>query len=205
MCLNEIIEFFFPIKRNFQINTLETDITKHQKASFNDEWIFSAYDYHSIKNLIIHLKKQSDYATAKVLVKPIRDWLAETEFEIHNLFGINQTILVPVPSPKKTKLKKGFNHAELIAKTIAKSSPHRFVRNILSAIPHQKQASLSRKDRLVNMQNTFFLNNKTTLEKKSLVVLVDDVATTGATLREARRAIKVNFKDAIILAVTIAS
>jgi ComF family protein len=95
--------------------------------------------------------------------------------------------IIPLPLSKKRERQRGYNQSELLAREVAKhfsvdidSSSLRKVKDITP------QFELSRKDRLSNVKGAF---RSSPLKEKS-ILLVDDIFTTGATVREASRALK---------------
>lgn len=94
-------------------------------------------------------------------------------------------LLVPVPVHKQRLQERGFNQSLLLAKPLAKASrlplmPQALWRTRLDP----PQSSLDRKARLAGPKGAFDAHD---LIKGRRVVLLDDVMTTGATLREAAR------------------
>ena len=106
--------------------------------------------------------------------------------------------LAPIPlHPKKLK-KRGYNQAEIIAKALSQKD-HPVV-NILSRVKETKdQASLSHEKREANVTGCFEV-------KKNIpedVIMIDDVITTGSTLKEASIALR-NAGAKRIWAITLA-
>jgi len=98
--------------------------------------------------------------------------------------------IVPLPLHPARLRERGYNQAEYIARGIAEvlSAP---VRNdLLKRVRNTRsQTALTKEERSKNMKNAFSLaSDKIDLEDRS-VLLVDDLVTTGATLRSAAREI----------------
>jgi len=95
--------------------------------------------------------------------------------------------LVPVPLSRARQIQRGFNQAELYAKAIsgAQTPLKRYLVRTRETAP---QVSLSRQDRSANVKNCFSSREK--IPSEEVIVLVDDVVTTGSTLREAARALR---------------
>jgi competence protein ComFC len=92
--------------------------------------------------------------------------------------------LVPVPLSKERLARRGFNQAEKLARYL-KLAP---VLDCLFRTRETKpQFDLSRKERLTNVKNAFALKRKLPAGN---FCLVDDVATTGATLSECAKVLK---------------
>ena len=92
-------------------------------------------------------------------------------------------VLVPVPSNPGSMRERGFNPAELLAREIAKRVPEARWVNVLSRVRETNdQSKLNPSDRAKNQLGSMFARSG-----NSRVLLVDDVVTTGATIKEATR------------------
>jgi ComF family protein len=101
--------------------------------------------------------------------------------------GPDIDVIVPIPTDKRKRRERGFGHAELIAAVCARESNTRLLENGLHQtrrIPDQTR--LSGPERVQNMTGAFAVNETSEIAKQRVLV-IDDVMTTGATLREAAR------------------
>ncbi len=92
-----------------------------------------------------------------------------------------------VPSDGKARRARGYNQAELLARQFAKSHDLP-LQNTLLRKKHARQVDLSRKQRLEMIQDNFVSYGNSVVGKN--ILLVDDVITTGATLRECAKTLK---------------
>lgn len=104
----------------------------------------------------------------------------------------NYDIIVPVPISKKRKRQRGYNQSELLAKGICeKISTLKLQTQVLyKKVNNVPQSTLSKKDRMDNVKNVYKLRNSNNLENKK-IVLLDDVFTTGNTVNECSRLLKI--------------
>lgn len=95
--------------------------------------------------------------------------------------------VVPIPLSKERYRERGYNQAGLLAEDIAR---HFSVPYICDALYRkrntQRQSELAHQYREGNVRGAFALGNAENLKDKH-VLLIDDIFTTGATIREASR------------------
>ena len=92
-------------------------------------------------------------------------------------------VLVPVPLHKDRERGRGFNQAGLLAAALSRSSGVPVCQALIRTRATPSQTDLSARDRRRNVRNAFALAPDSDLGHRA-VTLVDDVLTTGATLRE---------------------
>lgn len=93
--------------------------------------------------------------------------------------------ILPIPIHKKRLRERGFNQATLLANGIAKAEEVPVLGDVLVRKRHTvAQSSLDRESRQHNIIGAFEVRNPYIVRGKRLLV-IDDVFTTGATIREA--------------------
>lgn len=98
--------------------------------------------------------------------------------------------VIPVPLHKKRLRLREFNQSAVIAKNIAKGiGADLIVDCLVKTRDTLPQVGLNYKKRQINIKNAFQIRNAYLLEDKD-VLLIDDVITTGSTVRECSRALK---------------
>ena len=92
--------------------------------------------------------------------------------------------IIPVPLFKRRLRQREFNHSALLAKHLADYTGIPLIQNCLIKVRDTRpQVGLSAKERRKNIRNAFTITDRQFLQKKDFI-LVDDVVTTGATVRE---------------------
>lgn len=100
-------------------------------------------------------------------------------------------LIMPVPLYEKRERERGFNQSEWIARGLSEKTgiPVDTKGHLVRVRDTGQQALLSGKDREKNMEGAFVVNHPEDLAHKH-VLLVDDVITTGATVRACMDALK---------------
>jgi ComF family protein len=118
--------------------------------------------------------------------------------------GRGGEVLVPVPVHASRRRERGFDQAELIARSASSLLELPVVPALVRTRATARQYSLDRPDRASNVADAFaVIGAETAGVQDRWVVLVDDVATTGATLVACARALLAG-GAACVSAVTVA-
>ncbi len=176
-------------------NTKGTCKRCRQKTPLKGLLAASQYENPILKEMIHRFKYQSVESLKKPLAELIIAYIAK-EFLTDKLAN---SVLVPIPLTLKRKINRGFNQSELLAKEIGKflNCP------VINLLKRKKftspQAEISDwQKRKENISGVFCLSTsyphfyrfRKPIKKPIKIILVDDVATSGATLEEAARVLK---------------
>ncbi|MBA8756131.1 ComF family protein [Wolbachia pipientis] len=133
-----------------------------------------AYDQHS-RNMIINFKFFDNLNYVKIYAK----WIPQANQDTFQ----NAEVIIPIPLHKMRLFKRKYNQAALLAKELSKLSNLSYTPFAIKRLRHTvPQAGLSLKQREKNLKKAFKTSNKKIIKNK-IVILVDDVVTTGATVR----------------------
>ncbi len=137
---------------------------------------------------------------------PIDSWIQEVKFDRAHLLGVDlgrclgariqtilgapdpETVVVPVPTTARRRAGRGIDHALRIAQGVGSSLGLRVVRGLKRA-HRPSQRSVAPSARAKNVFGAFRMARSEQLTGRP-VILVDDVMTSGATLRAAARALR---------------
>lgn len=97
------------------------------------------------------------------------------------------TIVVPIPTPENRVRERGYDHILLIAKHFAKIRGLK-CEQVLKRAGSTKQRHHSANQRLSQAKNAFFVDKK--LDSNKIYLIIDDVITTGATLKYAAKTLR---------------
>jgi ComF family protein len=136
-----------------------------------------------IAKLIYGIKYQDQVVMAKKTGSFIGDLFLNTEYEL------DFDIIVPVPLHEKKLRKRGYNQSEIVANGLGKRLGIEVNTRILKRIKNtDTQTKLKRGLRLKNTKDAFKMSDQS-LKENSHILLVDDVLTTGSTLKDCARAL----------------
>ncbi len=104
---------------------------------------------------------------------------------IKNQFNQSYDLIVPVPIHSARLRERGFNQAEYIAKGISPMLGIKVHTKLIKRFKYTTtQTILSAEERRSNVQNVFKGYNENTKLSDEIILLVDDVLTTGSTINE---------------------
>lgn len=141
----------------------------------------SLYKYNDfLKELISQYKFRGDYILAKAFADKIRK----------KLEGLNFNHIVPVPLSKERQFERGFNQSEALIREAGLTPT-----NLLKRTHGEKQSKKSRNDR-IHLPQVFQIEEQVEVYGKSILI-IDDIYTTGSTLRHAAKILKLNGANTI--------
>ncbi|MBD1381389.1 ComF family protein [Metabacillus arenae] len=89
-------------------------------------------------------------------------------------------MIVPIPSSKERLYERGFNQAKLLAECLDLS-----IYEPITRLHHEKQSKKSRQER-IQTKNVFQMTSPSAISNQN-ILLIDDLYTTGTTLRHAAK------------------
>jgi predicted amidophosphoribosyltransferase len=159
---------------------------------------FAAGDYAGLLKVMVNAHKEDGVFSlasplGTVLAAVVRDLLAPDGSDGSDV-GSAPVWLVPVPSRRAVVRRRGHDPLLRVTRTAARvlrqgAVPASVHRLLLPCGRVRDQALLGAADRAANLASSMSCR-RVTLSPGALVVVVDDVITTGATAREAQRALE---------------
>ncbi len=120
------------------------------------------------------------------IFKDIGHWIAQDLKENKLIEKISDFYLVPIPLTKTKLLNRGFNQSLILCQTIAEKTGLKVFTNLEKIKETKDQASLKYQERLTNLENAFQVIGSSPQK----IILIDDIKTTGSTLKECAKALK---------------
>jgi ComF family protein len=173
------------------IKPIDVDLVQKEfDKDFKDSKIISdltslfVFEKDSILQQVIHnIKYNKQFNSAVTLGK----MFAEKHRELLEEWSID--LIIPIPLHHLKKAERGFNQSDFFAKGISKQSGIKLSTNAVKRIRYtESQTGFNRKKREENMENAFKVKKENLVDGKN-ILLVDDVITTGATIRECGKAL----------------
>jgi competence protein ComFC len=127
------------------------------------------------KEVIARFKFRGDYVLAEVFAADFLGALQDFQYDY----------IVPIPLSEERLYERGFNQAEAVIKAAGVEPSH-----VLTRVHTEKQSKKSRAER-IHLDQVFNVDSELNLMGKTILI-VDDIYTTGSTLRHAAKLLKGN-------------
>ncbi|WP_442596346.1 ComF family protein [Neobacillus sp. D3-1R] len=165
---------FNQLDPQFRNGNLCKDCTRWEAASFYKGVLtqnHSIYIYNDfLKEIIAKFKYRGDYVLAKLFAEDIKAKIRD----------IKPDAIVPIPLSQERLYERGFNQSEALITESGFIPTH-----LLTRIHTEKQSKKSRTER-IHLSQVF----QTTQSIKGKILIIDDIYTTGSTLRHAAKLLK---------------
>jgi predicted amidophosphoribosyltransferase len=163
--------------------------------------IFAGSKYTTnLSRIILAAKEDNQIQARAFLAERLNQSLKKALQEIsqNREQAIRDIVVIPIPSRRLADRKRGFAHVELLVAQLMVLNKSLNIQ-VLNCLSHSKkisdQTSLNFHERAVNMKGAFVVDRIKYLEiyptknSNSVVFLVDDLVTTGATVQAANSAL----------------
>lgn len=203
--LDFILSLIYPNVCGFCNNICKESLCNQCEERINKILLCNIDNYEDDKTKFflrhIYLFKYNDEIRQKILDYKFNDkaYIYKTFSKIINKnekicgFLEKYDIIIPIPIHKKRKNTRGYNQSELIAKEISKNFKNlNLEKDLLTKKENNKpQSTLTKIERDENVKNVYTLKNIDKIKDKK-IVLLDDIYTTGSTVNECSRLLKLN-------------
>lgn len=161
-------------------------------------WITTNYEG-AARQLVKVYKFGHQRATADT----ISGLMTETLFDFNDQSELDKLnyLIIPVPTATSRIRRRGFDHNFLLARQLSRKVGFQYT-NALGRLGQSRQLGAKRFDRLTQPRGKYFVRQPKTIKGRN-ILLVDDVVTTGATIREVTKILRQNGAkrvDALIFA-----
>lgn len=153
--------------------------------------ILSRYQEPAVQAAINANKFQGDRHASALLALLLENYMDHKQSHIDSLQ------IIPIPLSATRKKERGYNQVSLVLKALSHYPQHDImIVNALKRTLHTKpQSKLKRQQRLKNVKGAFVSTRQAThLDVNKPIWILDDVATTGATLHAAKQALPLHIQ-----------
>ena len=102
----------------------------------------------------------------------------------------SDSFFIPIPLHAEKLRKRGYNHASLLAVEIGDKMGIKVIDELVRTRKTKSQFLLKKDEREENLKGAFSLKSEGNLVKGKTIFLIDDLTTTGTTLKEAAKVLK---------------
>lgn len=149
-----------------------------KSAGLSHVWVATEYEKLA-KRLIRQFKFERAQAGAVIIAQAM----------CRVLPYLDNALVVPIPTASSRQRMRGYDHTKLIAKQLSRLTQQQYLTD-LARLNQSRQVGSRRKKRLEQLDGAFWIRNSK-LIKNQRILLVDDIVTTGATLEEAAKVLKI--------------
>ncbi len=148
-------------------------------------WITTSYGG-TAKQLVKVYKFEHQRAAATVLSQ----LMAETFFDFNYQDAPKRLnyLLVPVPTATSRIRRRSFGHSELLGRKLAIKLGLQYA-NVLGRQGQSRQVRAKRSERLVQPEGNYFIRGQKFIKKRN-ILLIDDVVSTGATIKAVTKVLR---------------
>lgn len=180
--IEKVFDYIFPPSEEaFLVRKITESQLKNLYTPFETQGILALSRFSNpVVRALIHEAKFNHNKTAQRALAQIFDLFLETH-------GKNYTHIIPIPLSLKRMRERGYNQvAEVL--DLTHCAPHIASKILIRARDTKPQTLLSKQERIPNVVGAFLVSNHTDI-KNAHILLIDDVSTTGATLRAGKEAL----------------
>lgn len=186
--VSELLDLIYPpenncivcLKEDF-IGICEECLYKIRRVSNNDNIISYGYYGGVLKKLILEFKYKKNFLSGEILGEFLCELIEENKIEVD--------LILYVPTSKTAMKRRGFNQCKFIAQITSHKLNIPISHDLVKVKETREQKTLSKEERMINLYNVFDIKNKSNIKSKR-IILIDDVTTTGSTLRECEKILK---------------
>lgn len=178
-CLNK--QEYYPEQRCIRCRRVSLDGLTHPKCKgvYSAEGLFVIFRY---KNGIKKLIKEIKFRRVRSLSAELTAIYQKTDNRLLDYWVRNNFVVTWVPISRIKLNKRGFNQAELLAEAVADNFGLKTAELLARPKDTRPQFELNKVQRQKNITNSIKIKDK--MKKGMNLLVVDDVITTGVTVRE---------------------
>lgn len=190
------LDFILPPKDDVRVARAVSEETLRgllHPTLVKEMWIISLFPYRNgnVRSLVRSVKFYGETGALNAIGAVVGEFLLEMISEKKLFSGWNTPLLIPIPASGKRLKERGYNQAERIAESLLPflEGSILYAPEALRRNERESQVRIERKEREKNIAGAFFVPDAGAVSGKQ-ILLIDDVVESGATLKDARRALR---------------
>lgn len=186
-CLNKIRLYGYNLCPICELENRNGSVCGYCKDSSNLDGLMIIFENNELSRKMIHFVKYNFIDDIFTYLKPkLSDYLN------NNPSWRDFFVLVPVPLHRRRFLERGFNQSQIICDIIGETKGNKINNKLLKKIKYNKhQVGLSADRRRSNIVDSFKINLSVAIDHSNHIIIVDDVYTTGSTMEECAKQLKI--------------
>lgn len=194
-CIRNIVqgELICPFCKKMAVGGQTHPVCK-RKYGLEGLWSLGLYKF-PLKNAITGLKYKGLEELASILVDiTLEYWVKYQPFILDKIKQDQGKgwVIVPVPLHWFKENKRGFNQSDIFAKSFTAKLGLTYLDCLIRSRYTKSQTKLKGKDRYKNIKNAFSISANILISQYQNILLIDDVWTTGSTMKECCYVLKRN-------------
>ena len=161
------------------------------KSQNSIDGVFSSLVYTGVVKKLVYQFKYKPYLTN--LQGLLTDFFYEGLIQKEQFYKLlaKESVLIPIPLHSTKFRKRGYNQSFLLSQGLSKKFNIHVADCLVRTKNTKTQVGLTQKERLDNIKDAFVLKKEAIEEiNKKQIFLVDDIVTSGSTLKEAAKILK---------------
>jgi len=143
-----------------------------------------------VRTAIRLLKYKGNKHSASLLAETLYGEMIEELSDSMIFSGFEKPLLIPIPISNARRRERGWNQCELLAEALVKidgGQTFEYAKNLLMKVKDApSQTKKDRAERIKNIVGCFAVKNARAVSGRN-IILLDDVITTGSTMKEAKK------------------
>ncbi len=197
--ISNLFDFLYPKDQDvLALEGLKSEdlLTKLTPAKSLSDDTIALWNYadEKVRTIIWEIKYRRNERLVENVAEVLYDTVSSEVLERAVTENFVDPLLVPIPISTRRRLERGYNQTEMLCKALKKLDTENLLEyspSALKRVVHTESQThtKNKKERISNIQGSMKVEDPELVRDRN-IILIDDVTTTGATLSDARRALR---------------